>query len=54
LASDGHVALVPEHVSAGSHTPVDDRQIAVAERFVHALVLTVGWQDWQLLGAVFR
>jgi len=49
----GHVALVPVQVSPTSHSPPEARHDMPAVTFVHAVLLTLGWQDWQLFGAVF-
>src|SRR5206468_9884868 len=51
--SAGHAPLVPVHVSAVSQTPAEERHDVPDATFVQAVVLTVGWQDWQLFGAVF-
>ena len=51
--SAGQAPLVPVHVSAVSHTPAEVRHVVPDATFVHAVVLTLGWQDWQLFGAVF-
>jgi len=51
--SAGQAPLVPVHVSAVSQTPAGGRQVVPDATFVHAVVLTVGWHDWQLFGAVF-
>ena len=51
--SPGQAPLVPVHFSAVSQTPAEERQVVPDATFVHAVVLTVGWHDWQLFGAVF-
>jgi hypothetical protein len=51
--SAGHAPLVPVQVSALSQTPAEERHVVPDATFVHAVVLTVGWQDWQLFGAAF-
>ena len=52
--ASGQVALVPVQVSATSHSPAEVRHEVPDATFVHAVVLTEGWQDWQLLEPVFR
>jgi hypothetical protein len=49
----GHAPLVPVHVSARSQVPAEGRHVVPDATFVQAVVLTLGWQDWQLFGAVF-
>ena len=51
--SAGHAPLVPVHFSAVSQIPAEERHVVPDATFVHAVVLTVGWQDWQLFGAAF-
>jgi len=53
FASAGQAPLVPVQLSAVSQTPAEARHGVPTATLLHAVVLLLGWQDWQLFGAVF-
>ena len=53
FASAGQAPLVPVQLSAVSQTTAEARHGVPTATLLHAVVLLLGWQDWQLFGAVF-